>query len=77
MTLQEMSHQYRDDARVFAARIRLLEQQKTREPDAEAQRRLQRRIVELQPLLRQSRALAEVTGRYYDRRYHGHALYRL
>ena len=77
MTLQELSHQYRADADVFAARIRQLEQRKAQTQDEDERWQLHRRINELRPLLRQSRALAELTGHYYDRGYRKHAQYQL
>lgn len=66
MTLWEMSHQYAADADAFSQRIRQLKQQLATEPDpAERQ------------LLRQSLALARVTGHYYDRGYRKHEDYQL
>jgi UDP-N-acetyl-D-mannosaminuronate dehydrogenase len=40
------------------------------EENGERIRLLERRIRDLQPLLRQSRELAELTARYYERGYH-------
>lgn len=47
------------------------------EPDREAARRLQSRIAALDPLLREMRALTELTAHYYDRSYHKHERYTL
>lgn len=77
MTLLEMSRQYTADAEVFAQRIRQLQQQADAEPDPEKRQRLHRRIIELMPLLRQSRALAQLTEHYYERGYGKHAQYQL
>ena len=66
MTLREISHQYSADAQRFDRRIRELERALVREPEAERQRQLKRRMAELQPLLRQSRSMARLTAHYYD-----------
>ncbi|MBE6918339.1 MAG: hypothetical protein E7469_01470 [Ruminococcaceae bacterium] len=77
MTLLEMSRQYHDDALVFAARIHTLQHQEATERDPRRRQKLHRRIVELTPLLRQSRALEQVTEHYYDRGARKHAYYQL
>lgn len=77
MTLLEMSRQYTADAEVFAQRIRQLQRQADAEADPEKRQRLHRRIIELMPLLRQSRALAQLTEHYYERGYGKHAQYQL
>ena len=77
MTLLEMSRQYTADAEVLAQRIRQLQRQADAEPDPEKRQRLHRRIIELMPLLRQSRALAQLTEHYYERGYGKHAQYQL
>lgn len=77
MTLLEMSRQYTADAEVFAQRIRQLQRQADAEPDPEKRQRLHRRIIELMPLLRQSRALAQLAEHYYERGYGKHAQYQL
>ena len=77
MTLLEMSRQYTADAEVFAQRIRQLQRQADAESDPEKRQRLHRRIIELMPLLRQSRALAQLTEHYYERGYGKHAQYQL
>lgn len=77
MTLLEMSRQYTVDAEVFAQRICQLQRQADAEPDPEKRQRLHRRIIELMPLLRQSRALAQLTEHYYERGYGKHAQYQL
>ena len=77
MTLLEISTQYKADADTFAQRIKGLQQQAETTNDPEERWQLQQRIAELIPLLRQSRALAQITEHYYDRGYTKHASYRL
>lgn len=76
MTLHEMSYTYREDALRFRMRITLLREQSRSAPKAEAQR-LRRRILELEALVRQSRELAELTQRYYERGYYRNEKYTL
>ena len=45
--------------------------------DPEAARRLRLRAEGLQPLLRETREIAVLTARYYDRSYHKHEQYTL
>ena len=45
--------------------------------DRESAEHLQRRIRDLEPLHRQTRQLAELTARYYDRGYRKNAYYTL
>jgi len=76
MTLYEMSFVYREDALRFRMRIvELREAEKKAEP--EEAKLLQHRIAELQELMRQSRELAELTCRYYERSYHKNDKYTL
>ena len=77
MTLLEMSVQYKTDADTFARRIKDLQQQALKTDDPEVRWQLQQRIAALTPLLRQSRALAQITEHYYDRGYTKHAQYHL
>lgn len=76
MTLHEMSYTYREDALRFRMRITLLREQSRSAPKAEAQH-LRRRILELEALVRQSRELAELTQRYYERGYYRNEKYTL
>ncbi len=76
MTLHEMSYIYREDALRFRMRITLLRERSRSAPKEEA-RRLRRRILELETLARQSRELAELTQRYYERSYHRNEKYSL
>jgi len=74
MTLYEMSFVYSDDAMRF--RVRILElREAAKEAEPEEAKLLKRRIEELQTLLRQSRELAEMTRRYYERSYHKNEKY--
>lgn len=69
MTLHEMSYIYREDALRFRMRITVLREQ-AKGAEKEEQMRLERRILELQTLLNQSRELANLTRHYYERGYH-------
>ena len=75
MTLQELSDAYAASAETLRGRILLLRVQLRQETDAEAARRLTRRIAELEPLLRETRARWMLTAHYYDRGYHKNESY--
>lgn len=77
MTLLELSVHYADSAAAIRGRILQLRAQERITPDPEEARRLRRRQEELEPLLREARALAVLTGRYYDRSYHRDERYTL
>ena len=77
MNLQELSTIYSADAETFALRIHQLQQQLRRETDPDTAFQLRSRIAQLEPLLRQSRALARVTRHYYDRGDSRNETYRL
>ena len=70
MTLQELSPQYRAAARAISERIAQLQRQRRESDDPEEAEHLKRRILDLRPLLHQTRQLAELTQRYYERGYH-------
>lgn len=75
MTLAEMSGLYAESAAALRQRIAEL-RQSAREQEDEAERyALRRRIAELTPLLQETRELAALTARYYDRSYHRHERY--
>ena len=77
MTLAEMSGLYAESAAALRQRIAEL-RQSVREQEDEAERYvLRRRIAELTPLLQETRELAALTARYYDRSYHRHERYTL
>ncbi|MET0016939.1 hypothetical protein [Oscillibacter sp.] len=75
MMLMELSFTYRTSAQMLRQRIGELREERERRTDPEEIRRLNRRIVELEPLLREARELAVVTARYYDRGYHKNEKY--
>jgi hypothetical protein len=77
MTLLEMSVYYADSAASIRARMAELRSAERAETDPEIARRLRARMDALQPLLRESRELAVLTARYYDRSYHKHENYTL
>ena len=77
MTLMELSAEYARSEALLRARISLLRAMVKAESDREAARRLQSRIAQLDPLLREMRALTELTAHYYDRSYHKHERYTL
>lgn len=76
MTLYQMSYVYREDALRFRMRITVLREQ-AKGTQGEERLRLERRILELQALLRQSRELADLTRHYYERGYHRSEKYTL
>ena len=69
MTLTELSACYEESARLLSGRLRELRQLRRQAEDPEALWKLDRRIAELQPMLRQTRELADLTAHYYDRGY--------
>ena len=77
MTLLEMSVYYADSAALIRTRMAELRTAARAETDPEAAHRLRLRIETLRPLLRESRELAVLTARYYDRSYHMHEKYPL
>ena len=77
MTLLEMSVYYADSAALIRTRIAELRAAERAETDPDAARRLRLRIEPLRPLLRETRELAVLTARYYDRSYHKHEKYTL
>lgn len=77
MTLQQLSNQYQEGAQLLQQRIVSLRLEQARCGDRESAEHLQRRIRDLEPLHRQTRQLAELTARYYDRGYRKNAYYTL
>ncbi len=68
MTLAQMSPIYRESADLISARLRTLRLELRQAPDdPEVRFHLRQRIRALQPLLHQSRELAELTAHYYER----------
>ena len=72
-----MSVYYADSAALIRTRIAELRAAERAETDPDAARRLRLRIETLRPLLRETRELAVLTARYYDRSYHKHEKYTL
>ena len=77
MTLLEMSAVYADSAAALRLRIAELRAAMGALSDPEELRVLRARIAALDPLLREARALAELTAHYYDRSYRKHEKYTL
>ena len=77
MTLLEMSAVYADSAAALRLRIAELRAAMGELSDPEELRALRARIAALDPLLREARALAELTAHYYDRSYRKHEKYTL
>ncbi len=77
MTLQQLSYQYQEQAQALHQRIVDLRQAQAQCESREGAERLRQRIRDLEPLQRETRQLAELTARYYDRGYHKNAYYTL
>ena len=77
MTLLEMSVLYAESADKLRGRIAQLRAVERAETDPETARRLRQRAESLRPLLRETRELAVLTAKYYDRSYHKHEKYTL
>ncbi|HJB31701.1 hypothetical protein [uncultured Oscillibacter sp.] len=75
MTLAEMSGLYTESAAAIRQRIAELRRSAREQDSEEESRALRRRIAELTPLLQETRELAALTARYYDRSYHRHERY--
>ena len=67
MTLYQLSHQYEQEARSIAGRIRQLQEALLDSCDEAETQQLRQRITALQPILQQNRELARLTRHYYDR----------
>ena len=67
MTLSELSHSYKDSARLLQQRMRELRKAIQCTDDPEEKWHLQRRIAELTPILTQMNELADLTAHYYDK----------
>ena len=75
MTLAEMSGLYTESAAAIRQRIAELRRSAREQDSEEESRALRRWIAELTPLLQETRELAALTARYYDRSYHRHERY--
>lgn len=67
MTLWELSLSYADSAEAIRQRIRQLQEQLLDSMDEAESEALRRRILELQPLLRETRETGRRIAHYYDR----------
>ncbi len=67
MTLQEMSACYADDARKLSAALQPLRRRYRSSCDSEERFFLRQRILLLTQVLTQTRELAALTARYYER----------
>lgn len=76
MRLLELSDAYRESEEALRGRMRELRRAVAVQPDPEQQRRLRRRIAQLQPLAREMRQLAVLTACYYEKGGCCHAGYR-
>lgn len=70
MTLQELSREYRESARLLRDRLAYLRRQLKQTDDPAEVWRLNRRIADLQPMYSEMKTLAELTERYYERGYY-------
>ena len=70
-----MSGLYTESAAAIRQRIAELRRSAREQDSEEESRALRRRIAELTPLLQETRELAALTARYYDRSYHRHERY--
>lgn len=77
MLMREMSLEYQRAQLAIQGRIAELRAEGKQQTDPEAAERLQVRIKDLTPLLREARELAELTTRYYERSYHKNEKYTL
>ena len=77
MTLKELSPLYLESARLISERMSLLRRQRRETDDPQERFRLERRLLELRPMLTQMNQLGELTARYYERGYDRNGHYTL
>ncbi len=70
MTLLELSQEYAYSAELIARRMVQLRQGERQAEDEAVRFALHRRILDLDPMLRQCRQVYRLTAHYYDRSYH-------
>ena len=70
MKLSELAPAYRAGEKAILGRILELTRQLEETTQPEQRADLRRRIRDLRPLMQQSRELAELTARYYERGYY-------
>ena len=75
MTLQEMSVEYRAQARTIQGRIQTLKQDLSGEEETRARADLRRRIWDLSAIWRETRDQAVLLERYYERGYRHNGKY--
>ena len=77
MTLMHMAASYRRGGELIRLRIIALQDAIRETEDPEEKRRYEQRIKDLSTFYRESREVALVLERYYDRRYHKNERYTL
>lgn len=75
MTLMRMAADYRQSGELIKLRITALKDAQKQTDDPEEKRRYEVRIRDLSTLYRETREVALVLERYYDRRYHRNERY--
>ena len=77
MTLRELSAQYEQSAQLLRGRLSVLRKQKKAAQEPDERFWLDRRILALSQMLRQTSDLAELTAHYYERGFYRNEGYRL
>ena len=77
MTLYEMSFTYEQSANLIRQRMRKLRQEELRATDSRKRRHIHKRLLELDPILRETMELANLSRHYYERSYHKNEKYTL
>ena len=77
MTLRELSAQYDQSAQLLRDRLSVLRRQKKAAQKQDERFWLDRRILALSQMLRQTSDLAELTAHYYERGFYRNESYRL
>ena len=77
MTLRELSAQYEQSAQLLRERLSVLRRRKKAAQEADERFWLDRRILALSQMLRQTSDLAELTAHYYERGFYRNESYRL
>lgn len=75
MTLHELSFEYEKSAGLIRQRMSELRQAEKATADAKERRRIHRRILELDPLLREAGELTVLTRHYYERSHYRNEKY--
>ena len=77
MPLMDMAKDYRQGGEMIRLRIIALRSAAAETEDIKEKQNLEGRIRDLAVLLRETREIAQVLERYYDRRYHNNERYTL